>query len=57
MDDLKLRIEELNSMQQTPDIYLYNYFYDLKRQVDLEYSPDSNELGEYLTTNLKIIKS
>jgi len=46
MDEIKTKLKELKSMQETPDIYLFNYYSDLKQQVDLTFSNEQKEVLE-----------
>jgi hypothetical protein len=46
MDEIKTKLQELKSMQETPDIYLFNYYSDLKQQVDLTFSNEQKEVLE-----------
>jgi hypothetical protein len=48
MKEIISNLEELKTIQKDPYLYLYNYFNDLKRNVDIEFTLKTVELDKYM---------
>jgi hypothetical protein len=50
MNEIKNQLNEIKLMQQAPNLYLANYFTNLKAEVDIEYISNPDLKNIYLKT-------
>jgi hypothetical protein len=50
MNEIKNQLNEIKLMQQAPNLFLGNYFTDLKAEVDLEFTSNPDYKNIYLKT-------